>query len=286
MFNFIKKRKKDKEEYEIFRQKFMKTRQDFNDIDEIFTKYFDLDEYNYDNNKLSSMLADDNIIMFIYRTLDDMKKTMVVSSYLNQIDMPISIIKEGYSIDDNYVNELIDEILPALKVEVHKYITEVLPNIKNPFFPDYKPNFEPEFEELSDRIEYYIEVKRNRDKINNDNRLSSIKEELINNQQLLLLLNAFDTKDALIIASNLGIVSVNEDEVHGLYSFDENRFNDLLTGGNMAYIEEILIKRIEKLDNIPIERSYFDYRGLSNEYKQLLNEIENTKEYIFGGRKK
>ena len=288
MFNFIKKKQKEKEEDEIFRQNYMKTKQDCDEVNEIFTKYIDQYEYGLDKNtKLSDVLLTDEIFRFIYNTLDDMKKSVIVSSYLKQIDIPIKTVKEAYSIDDSYINSLTDEILPFLKVETYRYLKEEVPNIKYPFFPDIKPNLEPVYEEFIDRIDYYNEIKRNRNKINNDNHLSLMKEELLNNPQVLLLLNAFDIKDTLIIASNLGIVNIYEDELHALYDFDENRFSDLLTGSNMLYIEETLRKRIEKLDNIPIEvNNYFDYEELSNEYNQLLDVIDDAKLYMSRGEKR
>lgn len=290
MFNFFKKKEeklKEKKEIENSIQKGMKGLQEYKEVDKLFSDYLDPVQYSYGDIRLSHILSDDEIFSFIYKTLDDMKKTMIISSYLKQIEIPIDIVKKVYSIDDYYINNLTNEILPSLKVAAYKYLKEEVPNISNPFFPDIKPKLEPVYEEFIDRIDYYNEIKRNRNKINNDNHLSLMKEELLNNPQVLLLLNAFDIKDTLIIASNLGIVNIYEDELHALYDFDENRFSDLLTGSNMLYIEETLRKRIEKLDNIPIEvNNYFDYEELSNEYNQLLDVIDDAKLHMSRKRKR
>ena len=55
-----------------------------------------------------------------------MKDTMIVASYLNQISIPLEEIKMSYSINDEYIDNLINNIIPQLRVNAYKYIDETL----------------------------------------------------------------------------------------------------------------------------------------------------------------
>jgi hypothetical protein len=60
----------------------------------------------------------------------------------------------------------------------------------------------------------------------------------------------------------------------------------LLNSNNTTYISELLNKRIEKLRSIEMETSFFDYYGLANQYEDLLERINDTKQYLSGIKKR
>ena len=131
-----------------------------------------------------------------------------------------------------------------------------------------------------------FEVKRNQKKIRTDLGDNEIISSIISNPAVLVLLNYFSVKESLILASNLDLLSIDEDIIHQIYTFNENDFRNIFESVNITYIEDLLTKRIEKLNNIEMETSFFDYQELSDKYEDLLNRINDTKKYLSGTKKR
>ena len=131
-----------------------------------------------------------------------------------------------------------------------------------------------------------MEVKRNQKKIRTDLGDNEIISSIISNPAVLVLLNYFSVKESLILASNLDLLSIDEDIIHQIYTFNESDFRNIFESINITYIEDLLTKRIEKLNNIEIETSFFDYQELSDQYEDLLNRINDTKKYLSGTKKR
>ena len=115
---------------------------------------------------------------------------------------------------------------------------------------------------------------------------NEIISSIISNPAVLVLLNYFSVKESLILASNLDLLSIDEDIIHQIYTFNESDFRNIFESINITYIEDLLTKRIEKLNNIEIETSFFDYQELSDQYEDLLNRINDTKKYLSGTKKR
>lgn len=130
------------------------------------------------------------------------------------------------------------------------------------------------------------EVKRNQKKIRTDLGDNEIISSIISNPAVLVLLNYFSVKESLILASNLDLLSIDEDIIHQIYTFNENDFRNIFESVNITYIEDLLTKRIKKLNNIEMETSFFDYQELSDKYEDLLNRINDTKKYLSGTKKR
>lgn len=131
-----------------------------------------------------------------------------------------------------------------------------------------------------------FEVKKNQKKIRTDLGDNEIISSIISNPAVLVLLNYFSVKESLILASNLDLLSIDEDIIHQIYTFNENDFRNIFESVNITYIEDLLTKRIEKLNNIEMETSFFDYQELSDKYEDLLNRINDTKKYLSGTKKR
>ena len=233
-----------------------------------------------------SELPFDECFMFMYRNIKNMRDTLIVASFLRQIEVPIEEIKNVYRIDDEYIENIISNLIPSLLAKVYKRLEEELPNQTVAFFPGFHNNFEPLYIELIDRIEYLFEVRRNQQKIKKDLGNNEIVHQVLNNSSLLILLNYFSVKEALIVASNLNLLDIDEDKIQKIYPFDEDYFIQLLYSNNTTYISELLNKRIEKLRSIEIETSFFDYYGLADQYEDLLGRINDTKQYLSGIKKR
>ena len=128
--------------------------------------------------------------------------------------------------------------------------------------------------------------KKNQKKIRTDLGDNEIISSIISNPAVLVLLNYFSVKESLILASNLDLLSIDEDIIHQIYTFNENDFRNIFESVNITYIEDLLTKRIEKLNNIEMETSFFDYQELSDKYEDLLNRINDTKKYLSGTKKR
>ena len=234
-----------------------------------------------------SELPYDVIFWFIYRNMKkDIKDTLIVASYLRQIEVPLEEIKKVYSLDDEYIENIIYNEIPSLRVKAYKRLKEELPNETVAFFPGFHNNFEPLYIELIDRIEYLFEVKRNQKKIRTDLGDNEIISSIINNPTVLVLLNYFSVKESLILASNLDLLSIDEDIIHQIYTFNENDFRKIFDSVNITNTEDLLTKRIEKLNNIEMKTSFIDYQELSDQYEDLLNRIDDTKKYLSGIKKR
>lgn len=231
-------------------------------------------------------LVGDECFWFIYRSVKkNIKDTLIIASYLKQIELPFEEIKKVYSIDDEYIENIINNEIPSLRVKAYKRLKGELPNETVAFFPGFHNNFEPVYIELIDRIEYLFEVKRNQKKIRTDLGDNEIISSIINNPAVLVLLNYLSVKDALIVASNLDLLDIDEEVINQIYSFNENDFRMIFDSVNTDYIKDMLIKRIEKLKNIEMETSFFDYQELLEQYEDLLNRINDTKEYYSNKRR-
>ena len=140
---------------------------------------------------------------------------------------------------------------------------------------------------ISGESSYQIyKVKRNQKKIRTDLGDNEIISSIISNPAVLVLLNYFSVKESLILASNLDLLSIDEDIIHQIYTFNENDFRNIFESVNITYIEDLLTKRIKKLNNIEMETSFFDYQELSDKYEDLLNRINDTKKYLSGTKKR
>ena len=86
----------------------------------------------------SSEIPFDECFWFIYRNMKkDIKDTLIIASYLRQIEISLEEIKKVYSLDDKYIENLITNEIPALRVKAYKRLTEELPNEKVAFFPGF-----------------------------------------------------------------------------------------------------------------------------------------------------
>lgn len=265
MFNFKNKNKKDIPKNTTDENLY----QNFNEELNKFKEY----------DSLSEILFDE-CFMFMYRNIKNMRDTLIVASVLRQIEVPIEEIKKIYLIDDEYIENIISNLIPSLRVKAYKRLKEELPNQTVAFFPGFHYNFEPLYVELIDRIEYFFEVRRNQQKIKKELANNEITHKFLNNASLLVLLNYFSLKEALIVSSNLNLLDIDEDEIQKIYPFNEDYFKQLLYSSNITYITDLLNKRIEKLRSIEMETSFFDYHGLSEQYDDLLNRIDDTKQYF------
>ena len=272
MFNFKKKKEANNLENTDNRD----TYKEFKEEMQKFAEYDSLSEVPFDE-----------CFWFIYRNMKkDIKDTFIIASYLRQIEVPLEEIKKVYSLDDEYIENLINNEIPSLRVKAYKRLKEELPNETVAFFPGFHNNFEPLYIELIDRIEYLFEVKKNQRKIRTDLGDNEIISSIISNPAVLVLLNYFSVKGSLILASNLDLLSIDEDIIHQIYTFNEGDFRNIFESVNITYIEDLLTKRIEKLNNIEIETSFFDYQELSDQYEDLLNRINDTKKYLSGTKKR
>lgn len=250
-------------------------------INELEEKFGD---YDYLNLEIQELFFDERFI-FIYRYLKNLKDSLIIASTLKQIGISLQDVTSAYSLDEEYVNKIIAEKLPELRVALYKEI-EDLPNKKTLFEKDFNiEHYTPLYQELIDRIEYFFETKRNTNQV-----LKAIKNEqhqskLINNSSFLFLLNYFSIKDSLIIASSLDIIEIDEDEITNMYHHDEQYTENLLKN-NFNQIYNDLKERIKKLNNIEPETSYFEYQELSNQYQDLLERIEDTHKYINNSHKR
>lgn len=269
MFNFKKKKKSNNSEniininvYKEFKEEMMK----FGEYD------------------LSDVTSDERF-WFIYRSMKkNIKNTLILASYLRQIEVPLEVIKKVYSLDDKYIENLIKSEVPLLRVNACKRLEE-LPNETVVFLPGVHNNFEPLYVELIDRIEYFLEIERNQNKLQKELANRNVIFSILNNPSLLVLLNYFSVKESLIFASVLGILDIDEGVIQQIYSFDQNDFRMIFDSVNTEYIKDLLIKRIEKLRSIEIKVWSFDYDELADQYEDLLNKINDTKGFFTGIKK-
>ena len=231
-----------------------------------------------------SELAFNECFHFICKNTDNLKDAIIVSVILRQIEPTIKDIKLAYSVDNQYINNLINNKLPELKVLAYKRLKEI-PNEQVAFFPGFYNNFEPLYIELISRIEYIFEVKRNVQKLLSEKKINNYAPQLINNSSLLYLLNYLSVKDSLIVASLLDIIDLDEDTITNIYPFEDYYLEEIFDK-NISMIKSELYQRIQKLKNIEIETSYFDYNNLYNQYKDLYERINDTLDYIKNKHKK
>ncbi len=229
-------------------------------------------------------LAVDECWHFIYRTIKDFKDCLIIASLLRQIEPTAEEIMKAYFVNKDYVNNVIIEYIPQLRVLAYK-ILEELPNEKVAFFPYFHNNFEPLYKDLIDRMEYLFEVRRNIQKLFSELNGSDYYLRLINNSSFLFLLNYLSVKDALIIATSLDIIDIDEEEVQNMYPHEPEYFENIFNQ-NIALIKSYLSERITKLENTELETSHFDYIGLCNQYKDLEQRINDTINYLIDKTKK
>ncbi len=246
---------------------------DFNETEAKFARY-GIRSFNYND-----------IFSLIYRKLDNIQDTIIICSYLKEMNIPMDIIKEVYSVDDEYINNLLSNTLPSIRVDAYKRLRDEIPNIKVLFFPDMKPNLEPLYIDFLDRLEYIFEVRRNQRKLRKELYGKDILPKLINNSSLLAILNYFSVKESIILASNLDLLDIDEEEIQKLYPHTEEDFKKIFSSSNITSLVDLLSKRIEKLANIDEELSYFDYEGLLESCDDLFYRIEDTREYFNKGNK-
>ncbi len=185
---------------------------------------------------------------------------------------------EVYSVDEKYVNRIVSEKVPQLKVLAYKRLEE-LPNEEVLFFPGFHNDFEPLYKDLIDRIEYLFEVKRNTQKLFSELSVRAYYSRLTDNSSFLFLLNYLSVKDALIIAISLDVVDIDVEEMQNIYPYDSDYFEKIFNK-NIAQIKSDLCDRIKRLDNTEIGTSFFDYESLCNQYKELEQRVNDTMDYL------
>ena len=221
---------------------------------------------------------------FIYAIVEDLKVAFVVASYIKEIDLNLSEIMEVYNLDIDYIDNVLSENLPKLRVEAHKRLKNA-PNEKNVFFPDIKIDNTRRYKEFIDRVEYFFDIRRNTKKVLNEINDSEFAYTLLTNKSFMFLLNYLSLKDALILSLNLNIVDTDEDTINKYFNYNDDDFEKVFNK-SITEVKTNLEKQIKKLD-IFIKRNeedvveyYFDYYGLLNEYKDLLERINDTKDYL------
>ena len=222
--------------------------------------------------------------LFIHRHLKDLQKTLIISSLIKEGDIPLDVVKDVYGLTDEYIDGVIDEEFPIIRAEAYRYLKNVAPKIKYAFFPDVETHEVAKFKELTDRMELISELRKNAKKIKKEFGNSILSNILQNNISLLEFLNHFDVKDSLNIVSNLGLLNSLEDElIQGIYNFEENEFKELLDSKRMKYVESNLKEKINKFGHIEISLDdiYLDYDALIENYNDILERINQTKEYVF-----
>lgn len=241
----------------------------------------ELEEKFPDYSNFSSELIFDECFMFIYKNLKNLKDSLIIGSILRQIEPTIEEVKLAYQIEDQYIDSLIINKIPELRVLANKKL-EKFPDYNVIFFPGHYNNFEPIYKEFVERIEYFFEVKRNKKKILSETKLISYIVNLINNSSLLFLLNYLSVKDSLIILTSLNIIDLDEDILQSIYPHNNEYFENIFKNKffNNSHIRQELIMRIKKLDCIELETSYFDYEDLCNQYKDLEQRIDDTLKFL------
>ncbi len=272
IFRIKKENKKYSKEIEDKYKKFISDKED---IEKRFEDYVEV----YD-------VSENDGFMFMYRNCKDMKDTLIIASYLNQINIPLKEIKKSYSINDEYIDNLVNNLIPQLKINAYKYLDEIIPNAPKPFGWDNTKYLNSVYKELIDRIDYFFEIRRNQNKIKKSIKNEKLLQNIINNKELLVFLNYYSVKDALIVSSNLNLLDFDDEEVQKIYPYDQNYLKSLFEGQSIILIQELLKERIEILKNIDIGLSCFNYEELLEEYEDILNRINDTKEYLFGFKKK
>ena len=281
----FKKNKKTSEFDEQFEKNHKKTLE-FEEHKKVFDEYMnanadDSEYYNYEY--FDSCLND--CFYSIYHSIDDIKDIFIVNSALKQIPISLDVVKKVYNIDDSYIDDRINTIFPELKTKMNNNIKEH-PQVPVLFFPGEFRNMAPFYSDIIMRIDLYLETKRNQNKLLKELKDNKMIYKIFDNQQLLFLLNTFSVKDALIISSNLDLLDIDEDEVNNIYPHNDDYFADLFIGTNMAYVTDNLKDRISKISEMNIDNSLFDYQGLNEEYQDLEERINDTKEYLFSKKRR
>lgn len=229
-------------------------------------------------------LAFDECFHFICRNSNNVKEAIIISSILRQIEPTVEDVKLAYSLDDEYINNISNKLLPELRVLANNYL-DVPVNNDVTFFPGFKNDFNFIYIELINRIEYLFELKRNINLLLSDKTINNYVSQFINNKSLLFLLNYLSVKDSLIIASSLDIIDIDDDFIDSVYSFSDSDLEDIFDRYIYSIKDELYL-RIKRLESIDIETSYFDYNSLCNEYKDLLERISDTLDYLNNKNKK
>ncbi len=224
-----------------------------------------------------------NDFTFIYKIVKDLKSAFIIASYIKEINLDLNEIMEAYNLDIDYIDNVLSENLPKLRVEAYKRLKNA-PNEKC-IFPDIKIDNTKRYKEFIDRIEYFFDIRRNTKKIFNEINDEEFAYTLLTNKSFMFLLNYLSLKDALILSLNLNIVDMDEDTINKYFDYNDNDFENVFNK-SITEIKTNLEKQIKKLD-IFIKKNeedvieyYFDYYGLLNEYKDLLERINDTKDYL------
>ena len=92
-------------------------------------------------------------------------------------------------------------------------------------------------------------------------------------------------KDSLLTALSLDIIDIEEDEISNLYHYEERYVENILKE-KLNQIYQELSERINKINNIEPETSFFSYEELATQYQDLLERIEDTLKYINNSSRK
>lgn len=246
----------------------------FNDLKkELQEKFSDYDSFD----KLA-FLAFDECWYFIYKNIKDFKDTLIIASTLRQIEPTVEEVMKAYSLNEDYIKHVVSEKIPQLRLLAYKRLEE-LSNEDVAFFPGFHNNYEPLYKNLIVRMDYLFEVKRNTQKLFSELNGNGYCLSLANNSSFLFLLNYLSVMDALIVASSLDVIDIDDEEVQTMYPHETEYFQNIFNN-NISLINNSLSERITNLENTELETSHFDYIGLCDQYKDLKQRIDDTIDYL------
>ena len=257
---------KSRQEYEKFEKEI---EEDFGDNDdERFDEYYNI------INELG-----DDFYLFIYRSVGNLKDSLIVASFIREIDENVEDIQRIYKLDDKYVDEVLTNNLPIIRQKAYddmEYDRTHAPM----FFSDLKGYRQDYYKELTERIEYFFEIRRNNKKLEKENFDKDLLKILKNSRELNYLLNFLSVKDSLLIAYELNLIDLGDYEISDIYDYEQEYIDTLLKEKSKNIIKD-LEERIQDADK-KNEKFYndFDYGQLANMYIDIENRIEDTLDYF------
>ena len=189
-----------------------------------------------------------------------LKDIMIVASYLHQIDLTLAEVMNAYGVSKNYVDSIIHNELPSIRVGINYAIT-ILESERS------KKNCEEveiairHLEDLNKRIDYCFEKRRSIKKIVGNIKDEETIDRLARNTHLLFLVNYLSVPEAIVFLKVLSRGTNDKNEYDVFTKICCNK---------TTQIKEELESRVEYLQNVPEDASLFDYQKLLGEYKELL----------------
>ena len=210
----------------------------------------------------------------IYLIINNLKDSYIIGAYIREMDYTLEDIKKIYNLSDNYIEETIKNWLPLIRQDAYKKLDEELRFRKD--YPEETSRNHSMYYEITERIEYFYELRRNRTKLKREVIDKDLINKLKDNSEFSFLLNMFSVKDSLILAYGLNLIDIDKDGLNKYVSYDEEYFNQLLSV-NRSNIINKLDERISKINDLgELNNSYFDYNELKSKYINMYNRIENT----------